>query len=75
MGRGIKRNRAMLPKGRSGRFGGSEPQPGDQQIGEWSRQRLERMDGRFVSAVKRALRSGQESRKAAGTTVEPGHRK
>ena len=39
MGGGIKRNRAMLPKGRSGLFGGSEPTPGDAQQGEWSRQR------------------------------------
>ena len=68
MGGGIKRNRAMLPKGRSGLFGGSEPQPGDQQVGEWTRERLERMDNRFVSAVKRALHRGAENRQAAGTT-------
>src|SRR5262245_34872791 len=75
VGGGIKRNRVALPKGRSNLFGGNEPQPGDQQIGGWSRERLERMDDRFVSAVERALRSGQEKRKAAGATVEPGHRK
>jgi len=63
VGGGIKRNRAALPKGRSGLFGGSEPTPGDAQQGEWSRQRLERMDGRFVNAVERALRSGTENRK------------
>jgi len=65
----------MLPRGRSGLFGGSEPTPGDAQQGEWSRQRLEPMDGRFVNAVERALRSGDESRHAASATVEAGHRK
>ena len=75
MGGGIKRNRAMLPKGRSNLFGGDEPQAGDQQVGEWSRERLERMDNRFVSAVRRALHRGTESPQAAGTMAEPGHRK
>ena len=71
MGGGIKRNRVALPKGRSNLFGGDEPQPGDEQIGEWGRERLERMDGRFISAVERALRSGQESLKSAGTSRQP----
>jgi hypothetical protein len=56
-----------LQRARSGLFGGSEPTPGDAQQGKWSRQRLERMDSRFTTAVERALRNGRESQKAAGT--------
>jgi hypothetical protein len=44
-----------LPKGKPV-YGGSEPQPGDEQIGEWSPKRLIKMDERFVRAVRKALR-------------------
>ena len=61
MAGGIKRNKSSLPKGRSGIYGGTaDPQPGDEQIGGWSRQQREEMDQRFTDAMARALRSGQE---------------
>jgi hypothetical protein len=65
LGGGIKRNRSHLPGGRGS--DGGEPQPGDERIGDW-------MDGQFVSAVQRALRTGGESQVAAGATVEPRRR-
>jgi len=37
-----------------------EQQPGDEQNGEWSRGRLERMNARFVEKVARAIAAGRE---------------
>jgi hypothetical protein len=69
-GGGKKRNRVALPKGRSGIYGGTtDPQPGDEQIGGWSRQQREEMDQRFTDAIVRALRSGQENPATAAATV------
>jgi hypothetical protein len=36
------------------------PEPGDEQIGGWPRERLERMDRRFVARLERAIRRGEE---------------
>jgi hypothetical protein len=52
----------------NGRY--AEPQPGDEAVGGYSRDRLERMDQRFVSAVERAFRLGVESRRAAAVTYD-----
>jgi len=59
MAGGIKRNKSSLPKGRSGVFGGLDPQPGDEQQGGWSRQQREEMDQRFTDAMARALHTGR----------------
>ena len=70
MGGGIKRNKSSLPKGRSGIYGGTtDPQPGDEQQGGWSRQQREEMDQRFTDAMARALRAGQENPAAAAAMV------
>ena len=67
---GIKRNKSSLPKGRSSIYGGTtDPQPGDEQQGGWSRQQREEMDLRFTDAMARALRTGQENPAAAAATV------
>src|SRR5262245_48257885 len=59
-GRGKTRDSQALPKGNSGVYGGTtDPQPGDEQQGGWSRQQREEMDQRFTDAMVRALRSGQ----------------
>jgi len=42
-----------------------EPQPGDEQIGAFSRERLVAMDQRFVARVERAFETGDESREVA----------
>ena len=53
---GVKRNKSSLPKGRTGPYGGTaEPQPGDEQVGGWSRQEREAMDQRFAEAMRREL--------------------
>src|SRR5262245_49530730 len=44
-------------------------EPGDEQVGDWSRSELENMDSRFVAAVEQAFASGRESRAAAAATV------
>ena len=36
------------------------PQPGDDQDGNWPRERLIRMDARFVERLERAIANGQE---------------
>jgi hypothetical protein len=41
-------------------------QPGDEQVGEYSRERLLRMDARFVERVERAFETGRERRQSAG---------
>jgi hypothetical protein len=51
---------------------GSEPQPGDERQGAWSRQRLERRDHRFTARLERALRRGDESMTRA--TFDPRRR-
>ena len=42
----------------------------DEMIGSYTRERLERMDQHFVSAVERAFRTGVESRRAAAVTYD-----
>jgi len=70
MAGGIKRNKSSLPKGRSGIYGGTtDPQPGDEMVGGWSREQREAMDQRFAEAIARALRTGQENPAAAAATV------
>ena len=44
------------------------PLPGDEQVGQYSRQQLIRMDSDFVAAVEAALRVGLESPAAARAT-------
>ena len=39
---------------------GTPFEPGDEVVGEWSRDRLVRMDARFVDAVERAIARGKE---------------
>jgi hypothetical protein len=36
----------------------AEPEPGDELIGEWKRERLEAMDRRFRAAIKREFTAG-----------------
>jgi hypothetical protein len=36
------------------------PEPGDEQHGTWPRERLEKMDRRFVTQLERAIRRGDE---------------
>ena len=81
MGGGIKRNRAMLPKGRSGLFGGSEPTPGDAQQGEWSRQRpardpvgAQRQNHVALRIFARCLKSGVWPRARRRTRQHDGTR-
>jgi hypothetical protein len=47
------RNRAALPRGRSNVE--SEQQPGDEQVGGWTREERQWMDERFSSAMTREL--------------------
>ena len=55
-----ERNKSSLPKGRGGIYGGTtDPQPGDEMVGGWSRQQREAMDQRFAEAMARALHGGQ----------------
>jgi len=42
------------------------PQTGDEVVGEYSRERLIRMNDRFVERVERAFQSGSERRQSAG---------
>jgi len=41
------------------------PQPGDEQVGEYTRERLIRMNDRFVERVERAFKNGSEHRQSA----------
>ena len=43
-------------------------EPGDEIVGEWSRDRLVRMDARFVDAVERAIARGEEHPKDSPLT-------
>jgi hypothetical protein len=42
-------------------------QPGDEVVGDYSRERLIRMDGRFRERLERAFRDGTEHRESAAT--------
>jgi len=46
---------------------GAALQPGDEVVGEYSRERLLRMDARFVERVERAFETGSERRQSAGS--------
>ena len=47
-------------------------QPGDEVVGEYGRERLIRMNDRFVERVERAFKNGTEHRPSATThSVEP----
>jgi len=48
------------------------PQPGDEQIGMWTREQLLRMDDRYVAEVEAAFRSGLESPASASACERPG---
>jgi hypothetical protein len=61
-------NLSKLPKF-DGLRGGSEPQPEDAQVGGWSRQRLEEMDGRFCARLTHAFERGDENKEAAAATI------
>jgi hypothetical protein len=47
----------------------AEAQPGDEQCGDYSRKRLERMDSRFQARLRRAFKRGKESRQAAANQI------
>jgi hypothetical protein len=47
------------------------PMPGDEQYGDYSRERLLRMDSKFVARVERAFRNGGETQEAAGAGYDP----
>jgi len=47
------------------------PEPGDEQVGGWTREQLLRMNERFVVAVEAAFRSGRES-PASASAVQRG---
>ena len=42
-------------------------QPGDEVVGEYSRERLIKMDEKFTPAVERAFENGSEHRQSAAT--------
>ena len=75
-GRGKTRNSQALPKGNSGVYGGTtDPQPGDEQQGGWSRQQREEMDQRFTDAMARAwpgreLNHDRRQRRAAAAVAD-----
>jgi hypothetical protein len=52
----------------AGRVKVAEPEPGDELVGNWPREQLERMDQRFCERVERAFERGRESRQAAAAT-------
>ena len=43
----------------------AEPEPGDEAVGEWSPEQLDRMNARFVERVERAIAAGDESPQGA----------
>ena len=49
-------------------FHDAPPQPGDEVVGGWSRERLERMNRKFVDRLERAIARGEE-RKPAGNEI------
>ena len=44
------------------------PEPDDQQFGDWPRERLLRVNERFIARLERAIAAGDESRQAAAAT-------
>jgi|SRR6516164_9999010 len=46
------------------------PQPGDEQVGDWSHSQLVRMDNRFRARLLRAFKRGKENRQAAAATYD-----
>src|SRR5262249_26245610 len=44
------------------------PQPGDEQVGDWSHAQLVRMHNRFRARLLRAFKRGKEKRQAAAAT-------
>jgi len=57
-----KRNRSRQPY----QHGKHSPwRPGDEREGDWSRERLIKMDARFRERIERAFRFGLETREAA----------
>jgi hypothetical protein len=44
-------------------------QPGDEQVGEWPRSRLIKMDNRFRARLLAAFERGKESREAAANRI------
>jgi hypothetical protein len=42
-------------------------EPGDQQVGEWTREQLTRMDERFVAAMERAIAAGRSGGRSGGS--------
>jgi hypothetical protein len=44
------------------------PEPGDEQVGDWSHAQLVRMDNRFRARLLRAFKRGKENRQAAAAT-------
>jgi len=47
----------------------AKPEPGDESVGQWSPEQLERMNALFVARLERALATGSESASAAQATV------
>ena len=47
----------------------AEPEPGDEAVGEWSPEQLERMNALFVACLERAIPTGSESASAAQATI------
>ena len=47
----------------------AEPEPGDEAVGEWSPEQLERMNALFVACLERAIATGSESANAAQATI------
>src|SRR6516165_9091844 len=54
----FRQRRAKPPK---------DAEPGDQRHGDWTRERLLKMDARFQSALERAFKDGTEHRRSAAT--------
>ena len=52
-------------------FRDAPPQPGDEQVGDWSHAQLVRMDKRFRARLLRAFRRGKENLQAATATYKP----
>ncbi len=71
----------MRDESRRGRASGYEhlkntqPEPGDQQHGDWPRERLLRMNARFVERVELAFVTGRERREAAAAMASPHDRR
>jgi hypothetical protein len=52
-------------------FRDAPPQPGDEQVGDWSHAQLVRMDNRFRARLLRAFKRGNENRQAATAMYTP----